>query len=178
MAFEYQGLRENIEFTLDHPFTDSFEIVGSPYLELEVITEAQDLDLFVYLRALTADKQPLVLVGNHGEPMDSFARGYFRLSHREEVEKDFKKDKVISQSPAPKSEVVPGKKYAITVPLFPTAFLFDPGQSLQVEIGSVNSKSVIPAMRHEGGDRTEERFGGRNVIFSHGKLVLPRVHRA
>ncbi|RSM00463.1 hypothetical protein CDV31_011787 [Fusarium ambrosium] len=81
MAFEYQRLRENIEFTLDHPFTDSFEIVGSPYLELEVITEAQDLDLFVYLRALTADKQPLVLVGNHGEPMDSFARGYFRLSH-------------------------------------------------------------------------------------------------
>ncbi|RMJ15716.1 hypothetical protein CDV36_004632 [Fusarium kuroshium] len=178
MAFEYQGLRDNTEFSLDQPFTDSFEILGSPYLELEVITEAQDLDLFVYMLALTADKRPLVLVGNHGEPMDSFARGYFRLSHREEVEKDFKKDKVISQSPAPKSEVVPGKKYAITVPLFPTAFLFDPGQSLQVEIGSVNSKSVIPAMRHEGGDRTEERFGGRNVIFSHGKLVLPRVHRA
>ncbi|RSL69849.1 hypothetical protein CEP53_002079 [Fusarium sp. AF-6] len=178
MAFEYQGLRDNIEFSLDQTFTDSFEVLGSPYLELEVITEAQDLDLFVYLRALTADQQPLVLVGNHGEPMDSFARGYLRLSHREEVEKDFNKEKVISQPPVPKSEVVPGKKYAITVPLFPTAFLFDPGQSLQLEIGSVNSNSVIPAMRHEGGDRMEERFGGRNVIFSHGKLVLPRVRRA
>ncbi|KAI8720095.1 PepX-C domain-containing protein [Fusarium sp. LHS14.1] len=178
MAFNYQGLRDNIEFTLDNPFTDSFEILGSPYLELEVVTEAQDLDLFIYLRALTADKHPIVLVGNHGEPMDSFARGYFRLSHRDEVEKDFTRDKVISQPPVPKSEVVPGKKYAIKVPLFPTALLLDPGQSLQLEIGSVNSKSVIPAMRHEGGDRTEERFGGRNVIFSHGKLVLPRVYRA
>ncbi|KAL2694828.1 hypothetical protein Neosp_001416 [[Neocosmospora] mangrovei] len=178
MAFNYQGLRENIEFTLDDPFADTFEILGSPYLELEVVTEAQDMDLFIYLRALTADKQPIVLVGNHGEPMDSFARGYFRLSHREEVEKDFTRDKVISQPPVPKSEVVPGKKYTVKVPLFPTAFLLDPGQSLQLEIGSVNSKSVIPAMRHEGGDRTEERFGGRNVIFSHGKLVLPRVYRA
>ncbi|KAJ4184838.1 hypothetical protein NW755_008750 [Fusarium falciforme] len=178
MAFGYQGLRDNIEFTLDHPFTDSFELLGSPYLELEVVTEAQDMDLFIYLRALTADKQPIILVGNHGEPMDSFARGYFRLSHRKEIETDFTRDKVISQSPVPKSAVVPGKKYTITVPLFPAAFLFDSGQSLQLEIGSVNSKSVIPAMRHEGGDRTEERFSGRNVIFSHGKLVLPRVHRA
>ncbi|KAI8670559.1 PepX-C domain-containing protein [Fusarium keratoplasticum] len=178
MAFDYQGLRDNIEFTLDYPFADSFEILGSPYLELEVVTEAQDLDLFIYLRALTADRQPIILVGNHGEPMDSFARGYFRLSHRKEIETDFTRDKVISQPPVPKSDVVPGKKYTITVPLFPAAFLFDQGQSLQLEIGSVNSKSVIPAMRHEGGDRTEERFGGRNVIFSHGKLVLPRVHRA
>ncbi|KAJ4328913.1 hypothetical protein N0V84_000702 [Fusarium piperis] len=177
MAFDYQGLRDNIEFTLDHPFEDSFEVLGSPYLELEVVTEAQDLDLFIYLRALTAENKPIVLVGNHGEPMDSFARGFFRLSHREEVEKDFNRDKVISQPPVAKSEVVPGKKYAVKVPLFPAAFLFDQGQRLQLEIGSVNSKSVIPAMRHEGGDRTEERFGGKNVIFSHGKLVLPRVYR-
>lgn len=51
------------------------------------------------------------------------------------------------------------------VPLFPTVFLFDEGQSLQLEVGSVNSESVFPAMRHEGGDRTQERFAGKKVTF-------------
>src|SRR5690606_21004764 len=43
--FSYRGRKENIHFTLDSPFDDSFEILGSPYLELEVRTEAEDLDL-------------------------------------------------------------------------------------------------------------------------------------
>ncbi|KAI5926503.1 Alpha/Beta hydrolase protein [Camillea tinctor] len=176
-GLEYQGLKENLELVLKTPFSDPFEILGSPYLQLEVITEAQDLDLFIYLRAIDKNGKTIILVGNHGEPMDSFARGYFRLSHRDEVARGFKEEKILSQPPVPKSDVIPGKKYTVTVPLFPTAFLFDKDQSLQLEIGAADSASVIPVMRHEGGDRTEERFGGKNVIFSHGKLILPRIRR-
>ncbi|KAF5980770.1 acyl esterase [Fusarium coicis] len=171
----YQGYKENMTFTLDSPFADSFEILGSPFLELEVSTSAKDLNLFIYLRAIDENGKTVVLGGNHGEPMDNFARGYFRLSHRDEVAKDFDKGRVIIQPPNPKSEVIPGEIYKVMVPTYPAAYLFDKGQTLSLEIGSVNTPSTIPPMRHERVDRVAERFEGQNVIFSRGRLVLPRV---
>ncbi|KAJ6092183.1 hypothetical protein N7467_004152 [Penicillium canescens] len=180
IAFKTQGYNStsrNLHFVLDSTFTKSFEILGSPYLELEVSTEADDLDLFVYLRAVDSNSETIILSGNHGEPMDSFARGYFRLSHRDEVALNFVKEKVICQSNVPRSKVVRGDVYKILLPLYPAAFLFDRGQSLSLEIGPVNTPSTIPPMRHEGGDRTTDRFGGENVLYSHGRLVLPRVRR-
>ncbi|PYH72186.1 alpha/beta-hydrolase [Aspergillus vadensis CBS 113365] len=176
-SFTYKGYSENLHFSLKNPFTESFELLGSPYLELEVSTTAKDMDIFIYLRAMNADGENIILHGNHGEPMDNFARGYFRLSHRDEVAKGFNEEKVISQPAVAKSEVVPGQFYSVLIPLYPAAFLFDQGQSLSIEIGSVDTASTIGPMRHEGGDRVKERFAGDNVIISHGKLVLPRVRR-
>ena len=175
-AFEYQGYKENIHFSLKSTFPDSFEILGSPYLELEVSTKAKDLDLFIYLRAIDSNGAVITLLGNHGEPMNSFARGYFRLSHREEAA-NFKQEGVLNQVAAPKSSVIPGKVYSVLVPLYPAAYMFDKGQTLALEIGSVNTPGTIPPMRHEGGDRIPERFDGENLILSHGRLVLPRVRR-
>jgi predicted acyl esterase len=176
-SFAYAGFKESLQFLLESPFPESFELLGSPFLELEVCTHAKDLDLFIYLRAVDVDGNVIVLRGNHGEPMDSFARGYFRLSHRDEVAKDFVEEKVLAQKPMARSEVTQGKVYSVLVPLYPAAFLFDQNQRFSLEIGSVNTPSTIPPMRHEGGDRLPERFQGENVIFSHGKLVLPRVRR-
>lgn len=109
--------------------------------------------------------------------MDSFSRGFFRLSHRDEVAKNFEKERVLSQESVPKSEVVPGEVYTVIAPFYPSAYLFDKGQTFALKIGAVNTKSTIPPMRHEGGDRVQERFEGDNIIFSHGRLVLPRVRR-
>lgn len=173
----YRGFHENITLTLDSPFDSSLELLGSPYLEIEVSTQADDMDLFIYLRAIDESGKPIILLGNHGEPMDSFARGYFRLSHRDEVAKDFDTQGVITQPMTPKSEVTRGQVYKVIVPLYPAAYLFDKGQKLSLEIGSVNTPTTIPPMRHEGGDRIAERFEGENVIFSHGRLVLPCVSR-
>ncbi|PLB45060.1 alpha/beta-hydrolase [Aspergillus steynii IBT 23096] len=180
VAFKSQGYgpeSKNLHFTLDSSFKESFELLGSPYLELEVSTTAQDLDLFVYLRAIDANGEEIVLKGNHGEPMDSFARGYFRLSHRDEVARNFAEKRVIDQPNVARSEVVQGQVTKVLVPLYPAAFLFDEGQSLALEIGHVNSPSTIPLMRHEGGDRTAQRFEGENVLYSHARLVLPRIRR-
>ncbi|KAL2827752.1 Alpha/Beta hydrolase protein [Aspergillus cavernicola] len=146
---------QNINLSLDSSFTESFELLGSPYLELEVSTTAQDLDLFIYLRAIDANGGIIVLRGNHGEPMNSFARGYFCLSHRDEVARNFAAKRIIDQPNIARSE----------------------GQSLSLEIGHMNSPSTIPPMRHEGGDRTAQRFQGENVLYSQARLVLPRVHR-
>jgi predicted acyl esterase len=176
-TFTYQAMKGNIFFELDNGFSGSFELLGSPYLELEVSTKAKDLDLFVYLRAIDENGKVIVLKGNHGEPMDSFVRGYFRLSHRDEVAKHFAEEKIIHQPQMPPSNVEQGKVYSVLVPLYPAAFLFDKGQKISLEIGSKNTESTIPPMRHEGGDRVPERFEGENTIVSHGKLVLPRVRR-
>ncbi|CAI7595501.1 unnamed protein product [Penicillium viridicatum] len=176
-TFTYQGPRESISFSLESAFSDSFEILGSPYLEIEVSTKAKDLDLFIYLRAIDRNGNTINLPGNHGEPMNNFARGYFRLSHRDEVANKFRQEGVLSQGVAPKSSIVSDKVYDVLVPLYPTAYLFDKGQTLTLEIGSVNTTGTIPPMRHEGGDRLLQRFDGENRILSHGRLVLPRVRR-
>jgi hypothetical protein len=78
----------------------------------------------------------------------------------------------------PRSQVEKGKVYNITIPFLPTAFLIDRGQKLSVEIGAQDTLSTIPPMRHDGGEREPSRFGGKNIIFSNGRLVLPRVRRA
>ncbi|KAL3481184.1 hypothetical protein BJX99DRAFT_243816 [Aspergillus californicus] len=134
----------NLQFQLDTAFPEPFELLGSPHLEVEVSTKAKNLDLFIYLRALNTKNNPIALRGNYDEPMDSFAQGYFRLSHCFQVR---------------------------------AAFPFDKDQSMNLEIGHVNTSSNTPPMRHEGGDRTAERFDGENVLFSQGKLALPRVRR-
>lgn len=175
--FIYQAPRDNLTFNLEAPFSEFFELLGSPFMELDISTKAKDLDLFIYLRAIDERGETIVLNGNHGEPMDSFARGYFRLSHRDEVAEKFTQDKVLSQPQLPPSEVTSTQTYSVLVPIYPAAFLFNAGQKLSLEIGSVNTASTIPPMRHEGGDRIIERFQGENIIFSHGRLVLPRVRR-
>ncbi|KAL3472721.1 alpha/beta-hydrolase [Aspergillus californicus] len=163
VAFKYPGYSSedgNLQFSLESAFTEPFEVLGSPYLELEVSTKAKDMDLFIYLRAVDTGGNIIVLHGNHGEAMDSFARGYFRLSHRDEVGQNFAKEKILNQANIPRSDVVAEDVYKVLVPLYPAGFLFDEGQSLTLEIGAVNTPSTIPPMRHEGGDRTAERFSG------------------
>ncbi|KAK4498770.1 hypothetical protein PRZ48_009280 [Zasmidium cellare] len=174
-AFEYPGLSGSVVFETE-PLKSKIEILGTPYLEVEVATEAQDLDLFVYLRSIKISGEPVIVRGNHDEPSVSFCRGFWRLSHRDE-NKGFPEYQVPHQQFAKKADVEKDKTYRVTVPLHPTSFVLRPGTKLQVEVGSVDEKAMIPPMRHEGGDRTKERFEGKNVFFSNGRIVIPTVER-
>lgn len=174
-AFEYEGLQGSVTFD-SIPFEEEVEILGSPYLEVEVSTEAEDLDLFLYLRAIDDKGEYVVLPGNHDEPIYSFCRTYWRLSHRDEYS-GFLKQRIVSVAAAPRASVEKGKTYSVVVPFYPTSYVFDKGYRLQVQVGSVDEKFCIPPMRHTGGDRTKERFGGKNVFFSNGRIVFPRVKR-
>jgi predicted acyl esterase len=177
-VFHYEGLTGAIMFDLEHTFNKPLELLGIPFVEVEASTDAEDLDLFLCLRALDAKGKPILLEGNHGEPMEHFAKGYFRLSHREEVEAGFNKDYPVPLQPkVPRSKVEKGKVYSLKIPFYPAAFYFEPGQSLSLEIGAQDTASTIPPMRHDGGDRLPQRFGGNNTIFSHGRLVLPQIKR-
>lgn len=81
------------------------------------------------------------------------------------------------QNPAAPADVEKGKFYTIRVPLHPTSFILKAGTKLQVEVGSVDEKAMIPPMRHEGGDRTKKRFIGKNILHSNGRIVVPVVER-
>lgn len=172
----YEGLTGRIQFQLD-PFAEEFEILGCPYLELTVATEAEDMDIFCYLRSQKPGSKDLVTFsGNHDEPINNFCRSWFRLSHREPAEKLFamKLPYITNERPAP---VEKGRFYTVIIPVVPTSYIFEPGYKLNLEIGACSTATTLPIMRCDGGDRTEERFGGRNIILSGSRLVLPRVKR-
>ncbi|CAH0020304.1 unnamed protein product [Clonostachys rhizophaga] len=177
--FEYAGLTGTLTFELETLLTEPFEILGTPYVELEVATEAEDQDIFLTLRAFDSDGKVFILEGNHSEPNEHFAKGYWRLSHRDEVAAGFGQENggIPSQPVVSKAPVEKGRVYNVKIPFLPTAFVLDQGQKLSLEIGAQDTLSTIPPMRHDGGDREQRRFGGKNIIYSHGKLVLPRVQR-
>ena len=173
---EYDGVTGRIELESE-PFTEDFEILGCPYLELTVATEAKDMDIFCYMRSKKPTTGELVIFrGNHDEPVNNFCRTWLRLSHREPAEKllAMKIPYIQNESPAP---VEKGKFYKVIVPLVPTSYIFEPGYKLNLEIGACGTAETLPIMRYEGGDRTPERFGGKNIILSGSRLVLPRVKR-
>lgn len=173
---DYEGLTGRFEVVSD-AFQGNFEILGCPYLELIVKTEAEDMDIFCYLRSQKEDGSLVIFTGNHNEPINNFSRSWVRLSHREPA------DELLSQRipiirNKHKKEVVKGKAYTVIRPIVPTSYIFEPGYKLNVEIGACGTASTIPIMRYEGGDRTLERFGGKNSILAGSRLVLPRVRRA
>lgn len=172
---DYEGLTGRLEF-LTEVFQEDFEILGCPYLELVVKTEAEDMDIFCHLRSQRADGSLVIFTGNHNEPINNFTRSWVRLSHREPAEELLSQRIPIIKNKE-KAEVVKGKTYTVVLPIVPTSYIFEPGYRLNVEIGACGTAATIPIMRHNGGDRTAERFGGKNSILAGSRLVLPRVRR-
>jgi len=49
--------------------------LGTPHLEVDVATDAEDLDLFIYLKGLQSNGELIITRGNHDEPNLTFCRG-------------------------------------------------------------------------------------------------------
>lgn len=62
-----------------------FKLLRLLYLKLKVMTEAYDLDLFIYF---CANMENIDLLGTYGEPIDNFCRGYFYLLYQDKVKKE------------------------------------------------------------------------------------------
>ncbi|KAF2415960.1 alpha/beta-hydrolase [Tothia fuscella] len=172
---EYQAMKDILTLKSE-AFDSTFEILGSPYIELDVITEAKDMDLYITLRAKDPSGKVVVLAGNHDEPMPSIVRAYFRMSHRVDKQTLLAQNVPILPGAEPQP-IEPGKKYSVIIPFPPTTYIIDPGCSIEIDLGSADPKDTIPINLHKGGDITLNRFAGKNTIYSHGKLVLPYVER-
>lgn len=173
---DYEGMTGRVELATE-PFSEYFEILGCPYLELIVSTDAEDMDIFCYLRSQRPDGSLVNFVGNHDEPVNNFARSWLRLSHREEAEQLLSQAVPLIHNQR-KAAVEKGKPYKVLVPIVPTTHIFEPGFRLNLEVGACGTEQTLPIMRHQGGDRTNDRFGGKNSVICGSKLVVPRVKRS
>lgn len=172
---EYEGLQGS-SFFATKPLKEDFELLGFPYLVLDVATEAKDMDIFLTMTNIAPTGKLVEFEGNHGEPTVSVGRGYMRLSHRELDTRRSTEHLVIlsQQEPAP---VKPNVRYTIRMPIQPTSMVYEKGHRIQIELGGQDSQTLLGVMRHEGPDRTKERFGGKNTFFVGSKIVLPFVAR-
>lgn len=176
LVVEYEGLQGSTFFSTE-PLEEDLEVLGFPYLVLDVATDAKDMDIFLTMTNIAPDGSLVEFEGNHGEPTVSVSRGYMRLSHRElDAQRSTEHLIILShQDPAP---VKHNERYNIKMPVLPTSMVYEKGHRIQIELGGRDSQTLLGVMRHEGGDRTKERFGGKNKFFNGSKIVLPFVQRS
>ena len=172
-AITYLGLTGSSLFQTP-PMERPFEILGYPYLELTVSTDAKDMDVFVYLHVIDPQGKKLVFRGNHDEPAVSCLRSWFRLSHRTLSGNSTPHRPILDQTkPAPVNK---NEYYKVKIPMPPTSLIVDTGYRLAMALRA-NDEEIIPPMRHVGRDRPEGVLLGTNRIMLGGRLVVPVVHR-
>ncbi|KAJ4315570.1 hypothetical protein N0V94_005884 [Neodidymelliopsis sp. IMI 364377] len=174
-VLSYAGLTGANYFQTE-PLKEKLEILGFPYLDLTVSTDAKDMDIFVYFYVIDPNGKKLVFRGNHDEPAVSFIRSWLRLSHRTLSNKSSADRPVLDQmKPA---TVEPNKSYDVKIPVVCTSMIVEPGHRLAIALRANDEEEIIPPMRHIGPDRSESLLGGTNRIALGGKLVLPLVKRS
>ncbi|KAI8932079.1 hypothetical protein NX059_010966 [Plenodomus lindquistii] len=170
----YAGLTGQSYFQTE-PLKEKFEILGYPYLDLTVSTDAKDMDIFFYLYVIDPEGNKIVVRGNHDEPAVSLLRSWLRLSHRTLSDKSTTERPVLEQmEPA---LVVKDQEYNVKVPIPPTSIIIEPGHRLAIALRANDEEEIIPPMRHVGPDRSEDVFSGTNRISLGGKFMIPVVQR-
>jgi len=172
---QYEGL-QGPSFFATEPLKEDLEVLGFPYLVLDVSTDAKDMDIFLTLTNIAPDGKLVEFEGNHGEQSVSVTRGYMRLSHRE-LDTQRSKENFVFLSQQEAAPVKPNVRYTIKMPVQPTSMVYEKGHRIQIELGGKDSETLLGVMKHEGPDRTQDRFGGKNTFFSGSKIVLPVVKR-
>lgn len=173
-TISYAGLTGK-SFFQTAPMKENLEILGYPYLELTVATDAKDMDIFVYFYVINPKGEKLIFRGNHDEPAVSLVRSWFRLSHRTLSSKSTPDRPVLDQmKPAP---VEKNKYYDVKIPIPPTSIIVEPAHRLAIALRASDEEEIIPPMRHVGPDRPDNLLSGTNKIVLGGKLVVPVVKR-
>lgn len=173
-AVHYAGV-EGKSFFQTEPLRENLEILGYPYLNLALSTDAKDMDIFIYFYVIDPTRNKLIFRGNHDEPAVSFLRSWFRLSHRTLSDKSVPNRPVLDQmNPAP---VEKNKSYNVEIPIPPTSMIIEPGHRLAIALRANDEEEIIPPMRHVGSDRPINVFSGTNRILLGGKLMVPIVKR-
>ncbi|KAJ5037613.1 Alpha/Beta hydrolase protein [Bipolaris maydis] len=159
-AITYSGLSGKAFFETA-PMKENFEILGYPFLELTVSTDAQEMDIFVYFHVIDPEGKKLVFRGNHDEPAVSFVRSWFRP---------------VSPKACP-AMIEKNEYYDVKIPIPPTSIIIEPGHRLAIALRASDEEEIIPPMRHVGPDRPENLLSGTNRILLGGKLIVPVIKR-
>lgn len=169
----YAGLSGRANLFRTTIMKEDLEILGYPYLDLTVSTDAKDMYIFVYFYIIDPNGNKVVVRGNHDEPAVSVLRGWLRLSHRTLSKNSEPNRPELEQlKPAP---VETDKWYNVTFPMPCTSILIPKGYRFAVALQATDEKEIIPPMRHVGPDRSEEVFSGTNKIKLGGQIIFPLI---
>ncbi len=192
----YHGLGDGVTF-MTAPLKAETEITGPLAAKLFVSSETADADLFVVLRAFTADMKEITFQGAL-DPHTPLAQGWLRASHR-------KLDPALTLPYRPyhthdeTQPLVPGRVYELDVEIWPTSIVLPAGCRLALSVrgrdyeypgGAAAGLAVLgerftgvgPFTHDDPRDRPAAIFGGRVTLHcgrrrpSH--VLLPVIPRA
>lgn len=171
-----------------HKFSTYTELIGYSQVKLYMsCAETDDLDVYVILRKLDADGQPLMQMniplealpaGTKAEGVPNLnifkylgPNGRLRASHRQlSADPTLTKEQTAMLAPAvawhphdSEDKIPPGQIVCLDIPLWPSGILFEPGESIRLEIkGHEVTLPEFPALDRVPGNLNR----GKHVIHT------------
>ncbi|KIW97423.1 uncharacterized protein Z519_01007 [Cladophialophora bantiana CBS 173.52] len=171
-----------------HKFSTYTELIGYSQVKLYMsCAEADDLDVYVVCRKLDAGGQPLVQInipldalpaGTKAEDVPNLnifkylgPNGRLRASHRQlSADPTLTKEQTAMLAPAvawhphdSEDKIVPGQVVCLDIPLWPSGIIFEPGESVRLEIkGHEVTLPEFPALDRVPGNLNR----GKHVVHS------------
>ena len=178
MTRSFDGLGDGVTF-LSHPFAEATEVTGPSAVQLVVSSSTVDADLFLVLRAFSADMKEIVFQGAI-DPHTPVAQGWLRASHR-------KLDALLSTPYRPYhthdeiQPLTPGMPVELDIELLPTSIVVPAGGRVALTVlgrdyeyggGSggklSNFKNELrgcgPFLHDDPLDRPADIFGGTTTL--------------
>jgi predicted acyl esterase len=189
----FDALGEGVTF-MTPPLKAETEITGPVAAKLFVSSSTTDADLFLVLRAFSADMKEIVFQGAI-DPHTPIAQGWLRASHR-------KLDPKLTRPYRPyhthdeKQPLTPGTPVELDIELWPTSIVVPAGYRVALTVrgrdyeygggsggGLSNFKNELmgcgPFLHDDPVDRPKEIFGGQTTLHfggdSQAYLLLPIV---
>jgi predicted acyl esterase len=155
----YQASEEGNDATFEYVFDRRTDMVGSAGLHLWISTDdADDADIFVGLKKLDVNGDPLYLPFANTLEKGPVALGWLRASHR-------KLDSTRSTSDRPwhthrvETRLVPGEPTLVDIEIWPSGTRFEVGERLQLTVRGSDLYTRATFSRHK-----QTRNSGTHVI--------------
>ncbi|MBY4595392.1 CocE/NonD family hydrolase [Ottowia caeni] len=181
----YDAPGVGIEF-VSEPFSTDTEFTGPLSAVLWAMTDAQDMDMFVTVRAYDPQGKEVLFRGAT-DPAVPIAQGWLRASHRKTIPdlsspgRPYHEHRSIEPVPS-------GEPFRVEVEIWPTSIVLPAGYRISVRVDAQDferegatgpRKGSGPFLHTDPTDRPLERFRGRNTILTGGRydshLLLPRI---
>lgn len=171
-AVGYDSESVDGQVVFEHAFDAPTQLIGTTTCKLWVSTdEAPDMDLFVALRKLDAQRRPVHFPFANVLEDGPVALGWLRVSHRELDEEQSTAHRPV-HSHRRELPLAPGEVVAVDVEIWPSATSFDPGEILQLVVRGSDLYTEALLSHH-----TDTHNQGRHVLHCGGEhdsqLLIP-----
>jgi putative CocE/NonD family hydrolase len=176
-SVRYEAGTEGGEAVFEHVFDTQTEIVGGAGLKLWITAEdAEDADIFVGLRKLNKDGNPVNFPFSTVLEKGPVALGWLRASHRELDPAKSTPDRPWHPHAAEKP-LLPGEPTVVDIEIWPSATRFEASERLQLVVRGSDLHTKMTPSRH-----LQTRNSGAHVISTgddhDSQLVINVIKRA